>query len=229
MILKPSKRFLGQILSYYFVLVDEHYQPIQECAGLINPTAWNSRVWRHRGKPLSIQRCTEGQWMMPPSPFTILQQCTRPRTCHWWGLIQPDLILRCGKIIIKHGLSPFYGKVTSLDIYQYSKYCALTEPDKFPFIKHKKTDTNRYSFRLEDLAKAFNCLDTPQTHDAKDDVLLTLSLTQALEATCSTSLQQFKAHQHNTDAFNAPYNIKNLYLRWSKLPTPPLSPPMNGW
>ena len=32
-----QKDFLGQILSYYFVLVDEHYQPIKECAGLIKP------------------------------------------------------------------------------------------------------------------------------------------------------------------------------------------------
>jgi len=206
-----QKDFLGQILSYYFVLVDEHYQPIKECAGLIQPNRLElPACGAILVNQLSIQRClTEGQRECDAA-ITIhqfLQLCTQDHghvPLVGFNSARFDF-KHVEKLLLKHGLSPtFYGKITSLDIYQYSKYCALTEPDKFPFIKHKKSDTDRYSFRLEDLAKAFNCLDTPQTHDAKDDVLLTLSLTQALEASFSTSLQQFRAHQHNTEAFNTP-------------------------
>ena len=76
-----QKDFLGQILSYYFVLVDEHYQPIKECAGLIKPNrmelpACGAIVVNQ----LSIQRClTEGQRECDAA-ITIhqfLQQCTQ--------------------------------------------------------------------------------------------------------------------------------------------------------
>ena len=81
------------------------------------------------------------------------------------------------KLLLKHGLSPtFYGKISSLDIYQFSRHCAIHHSDTFPFTRKKQLDTESFSFRLEDLATAFDCLDTPQTHDAKDDVLLTIEL-----------------------------------------------------
>ena len=61
------------------------------------------------------------------------------------------------KLLLKYGLSPtFYGKVTSLDILQFARYCALKTPNEFPFTKREKNATPYYSFKLEDLASAFN-------------------------------------------------------------------------
>ena len=89
-------------------------------------------------------------------------------------------------------------------------------------------ETESFSFRLEDLATAFDCLDTPQTHDAKDDVLLTIELTKNWN-TPSTPHSKFYTQQHDTAAFNAP----NCYLKSPScrlaMTTPPSFTTMNGW
>ena len=126
------------------------------------------------------------------------------------------------KLLLKHGLNPtFYGKISSLDIYQYAKYCALHNIDTFPFTQKKQQDTNSFSFKLEDLAKAFDCLHTPQTHDAKDDVLLTIELTKQLESNFPTSLKAFHALQHNTNPFLDP----NVILKEPTFPSSKPPPP----
>ena len=80
-------------------------------------------------------------------------------------------------------------------------FCALSFPKDFPFVNKKQHNTYSFSFKLEDLAQAFDCLKTPQTHDAKDDVILTIELTKTLEKTFDTSLKEFQSTQHNTSLF----------------------------
>ena len=46
-----QKDFLGQILSYYFVLVDETFQPIQEAQPI-----GAARLWGHSGQSAVNQR-----------------------------------------------------------------------------------------------------------------------------------------------------------------------------
>ena len=135
----------------------------------------------------------------PPMPMA---------TFHWWVSTPHGLILNTSKATAKAWLEPtFYGKISSLDIYQFSRHCAIHHSDTFPFTRKKQLETESFSFRLEDLATAFDCLDTPQTHDAKDDVLLTIELTKKLEHTFNTTLKEFYTQQHDTAAFNAPIVI----------------------
>ena len=54
------------------------------------------------------------------------------------------------KLLLKHGLSPtFYGKISSLDIYQFSRHCAIHYSDTFPFTRKKQMETESFSFRLK--------------------------------------------------------------------------------
>ena len=51
------------------------------------------------------------------------------------------------KLLLKHGLSPtFYGKISSLDIYQFSRHCAIHYSDTFPFTRKSKWRPNHSVF-----------------------------------------------------------------------------------
>ena len=127
------------------MLVDEHYQPIKECAGLIKPNRMElPACGAILVNQLSIQRCMNDGQRECDAAITIhqfLQQCTQDHghvPLVGFNSARFDF-KHVEKLLLKHGLSPtFYGKITSLDIYQYSKYCALTEPDKFPLSNIKK-------------------------------------------------------------------------------------------
>ncbi|MGC6366863.1 MAG: hypothetical protein ACON35_02560 [Candidatus Marinamargulisbacteria bacterium] len=216
-----QKDFLGQILSYYFVLVDETFQPIQECQGLIQPNRLElPACGAIQVNQLSINDCIQhGQpeFEAANTVYDFLQTATNAHghiPLVGFNSARFDF-KHLEKLLLKHGLSPtFYGKISSLDIYQFSRHCAIHHSDTFPFTRKKQMETESFSFRLEDLATAFDCLDTPQTHDAKDDVLLTIELTKKLEQTFNTTLKEFYTQQHDTAAFNAP----NCYLKEPVLP-----------
>lgn len=211
-----QKDLLGQILSYYFVLVDDSFQVIKECEGLIKPNRLELPACEAiRVNQLSINDCLEyglNEFDAANKIHGFLQQVTNEHghvPLVGFNSARFDF-KHIEKLLLKHGLSPtFYGKVSSLDVYQFAKYCALNQPEIFPFVRKKRQDTNTFSFKLEDLANEFGRLTTPQTHNAKDDVLLTIELTKALESQFGITLQSFYTQQHNLESLNA----KGVYLK----------------
>ncbi len=204
-----QKDFLGQILAYYFVLVDTNYNELDTCEGLIKPNRLElPAAGAINVNQLSIQDCLSNgltEFEAANKIYAFLQNTTNAYgNVPLVGFNSARFDFKhLEKLLLKYGLSPtFYGKISSLDIYQFSKYCAQLNSDTFPFVKQKRQDIDCYSFRLEDLAQAFNCLDTPQTHDAKDDVNLTIALTKTLTETYQLSLEEFQKKQHNTSIFN---------------------------
>ena len=203
-----QKDFLGQILAYYFVLVDDTLSPMSECEGLIKPNRLElPAAGAIKVNQLSINTCIDtglSEFDAATKIYSFLEETTRQYghvPLVGFNSARFDF-KHLEKLLLKYGLSPtFYGKVNSLDIYQFSKYCAQLNPDTFPFVFQKRQDTDTYSFKLEDLANAFECLDAPQTHDAKDDVDLTIALTQKLTDTFGISLSEFQQKQHNTAVF----------------------------
>ena len=201
-----DKDFLGQILSYYFVLVDATFTPINELSIKPNRTEC-PKVGAIQVNQLSIETCINNGLSEFEAANTIYQFLQT--TTNDYGAV-PLVGFNSArfdfkhleKLLLKHGLSPtFYGKISSLDVYQFAKFCALSFPKDFPFVPKKQHNTYSFSFKLEDLAQAFGCLKTPQTHDAKDDVILTIELTKTLEKTFDTSLKEFQSTQHNTSLF----------------------------
>jgi hypothetical protein len=211
-----QKDFLGQILSYYLVLVDEAFNAISECEGLIKPNRLELPACEAiRVNQLSIKTCIDqglSEFDAANKIYEFLQRVTNEHghvPLVGFNSARFDF-KHIEKLLLKHGLSPtFYGKVSSLDVYQFAKYCALNHTESFPFVRKKRQDTNTFSFKLEDLATAFGCLNDAQTHDAKDDVLLTIELTKAMEQQFQVTLESFQKKQHDTSAFTA----TDVYLK----------------
>ncbi len=211
-----QKDFLGQILSYYLVLVDKRFNPINECEGLIKPNRLElPACGAIQVNKLSIHQCMEkglSEFDAANKIYDFLQQTTNEYghvPLVGFNSARFDF-KHIEKLLLKHGLSPtFYGKVSSLDVYQFAKYCALNHTESFPFVRKKRQDTDTFSFKLEDLATEFGCLNDAQTHDAKDDVLLTIELTKALEKRFDIPLQSFYTQQHNLDTLTA----SGMYLK----------------
>jgi hypothetical protein len=211
-----QRHFLGQILSYYFVVVDRQYRIIRECEGLIKPNRMECPSCEAIAvNQLSIHDCvTRGirEYDAAQRIFDFIDDAITthgPMPLTGFNSARFDF-KHFEKLLLKNGISPsFYGKVSSLDVYQFAKYCALSHPETFPFTRKKTHDITSFGFRLEELCRAFDCLDTPQTHDAKDDVHLTIALTKALESRFSQTLSDFHARQLNTQSFCTP----NTYLR----------------
>ena len=211
-----QKDFLGQILSYYFVLVDETFQPIQDCEGLIKPNRLElPACGAIQVNKLSIRQCMEkglSEFDAANKIHAFLQHVTNEHghvPLVGFNSARFDF-KHIEKLLLKHGLSPtFYGKISSLDVIQFARYCALNHTESFPFVRKKRQDTDTFSFKLEDLATEFGCLNDAQTHDAKDDVLLTIELTKALEKRFDITLKSFYTQQHNLDAFTT----SGVYLK----------------
>lgn len=194
--------FLGQILSYYFVLVDNTYTPIKEYKGLIQPNRMelpNFNAIHVNG--LNLEDCLkngQSEWDAARGIYQFLQHITNEYgsvSLVGYNSAKFDII-HYEKLLLKYGLNPsFFGKIQSLDVLEFTRYCAHCHPTTFPLnLAINDSGEPYYSFRLEDMARAFDCLTAPQTHDAKDDVLLTIELTKALEALTGHSLTTF----HNT-------------------------------
>ena len=199
-----DKDFLGQILSYYFVLVDEDFNPLQDCGGLIKP----NRMECPRGQALAVNRLSlqeclnhgQSEFEAANRIYQFIQGITNEyNKVPLVGFNSARFDFKhYEKLLLKYGLSPtFYSNISSLDIYEYCKYLATTYPTTFPIPTTTKDSHTYTTFKLESLANAFNCLDTPQTHDAKSDVLLTLSLTQKLNQQFQPSLKAFYTQQAN--------------------------------
>jgi hypothetical protein len=209
-----GKEFLHQILSYSFILVDDALNTIKELNGIIKPNRMEiPQCGAILTNKLSIQACMqdgESEYQAAQRIYQFLETVTQEYgATPLVGFNSARFDFKhYEKLLLKYGLSPtFYGKITSLDIYQYAKYCALQQTQEFPFIACRRNETDTYSFRLEDLAKAFECLDTPQTHDARDDVLLTIALTNALQRKTEITLSSFQALQHKMAPFNTHYTL----------------------
>ena len=203
-----DKDFLGQILSYSFMLADEDYRIIYEKNGIIKPNRLElPSMGAILTNKLNINDLiTSGQTEFDAATDiynTIESWVNEYGAIQLVGFNSARFDFKhFEKLLLKYGLSPtFFGKVSSLDVLQFARACALQDPNNFPFTLKESETASYYSFKLEDLASAFNCLDAPQTHDARDDVLLTIELLKKLEQTCNLSLQSFQKTQHKTDHF----------------------------
>ena len=97
-------------------------------------------------------------------------------------------------LCISHGLNPYFsGKLHNLDLLHYAQSVAFNSPDMFPWVKTESENSSYYSFKLEDLSHGFSLLEGAQTHDARDDVLLTIRLAQILEQLSEVPLHKFQA------------------------------------
>jgi hypothetical protein len=137
-------------------------------------------------------------------------------------------------LLIRYGYNPYFeGRLENVDILHYVKHLALENPEKYPWQTNlNKENKPYYSFKLENTSKAFNILETEQTHSAREDVILTIELVKILEKTFSLPLSKFNpiqipANFEHQDHFEfakqkvVPWEIQNgnkySYKYWLKL------------
>ncbi len=99
---------------------------------------------------------------------------------------------------IRNGLSPYYRKnVTENDLFLLTQSLAMTHED-FPRVKgskERKDGKEKRSLSLEAISKAFGLLDGPQSHESRDDVLLTIELAKAYKQKYGANIAGFNAYQ----------------------------------
>lgn len=96
-------------------------------------------------------------------------------------------------LLIRHGLNPyFYGKLEYRDVLHWVRYLAMTHAG-FPMNCHHD---GYWTFSLERMAHTHHLSHSPQTHDAIDDVKLTIELVKTLESTYHTPFLTYPTIQH---------------------------------
>jgi len=198
-----SKELLGQILTFSFIVTDKKFNIKKEFSGKIklNRTQLPEMDALLTNRIDILQHQTESM----PEPeassriYSFLTEQIRD-----YGYIPLvgfnsnsfDLsFLR--NLLIRYGHNPYFdGKLTNLDILFFAQHLAFQNIDSFPWHLYTKPEgLSYYSFKLEQLANAFQLLDRPQTHDAREDVLLLIELTKTLSHQFKSSLSDFKPVQ----------------------------------
>lgn len=197
-----SRELLGQILSYSFIVTDDRYRIIDECNGLIKVKRTElpeiGAIETNYLKISDLEKNGLYEYEAAERIYKfLLKQITTHHMCYLIGYNsnQFDLgFLR--NLLIRYGLNPYFsGKLINLDLLHWMQHLAFTQESKFPWTLNDSSETPYYSFKLEDLSNQFNLLDTPQTHQAKDDVLLCIELVKTCETEFSTSLAEFNPIQ----------------------------------
>lgn len=198
-----SRELIGQVLSYSFIVVNAQLEITEELSGLIRL----NRIQLPEIEAILVNRINlehhqaqaEFEYVAAKKIFQFLSNKTQE-----YGYIPLvgfnsnsfDLpFLR--NLLIRYGYNPYMnGKLTNLDVLHFSQYLAFLHPDQFPwFLHHNDLGIPYYSFKLDYLSRQFHLLDTPQTHDAREDVLLVIALLKKFKKEYGQSIQHFQPVQ----------------------------------
>jgi hypothetical protein len=197
-----SKELIGQILSYAFVVTDSNLEIIEHLEGLIKLNRTQcpdvDAILTNKIDVLSLQKHGETEFNSATKIFNFLSKIIQKHekvTLVGFNSNQFDLsFLR--NLLIRNGLNPYFsGKLLNKDILHWSQYLAFYHAEEFPWTKQQKEDSAYYSFKLEDITHSSNLIDSPQTHNALEDVLLTIKLVTYFESKFNEKLHDFNAYQ----------------------------------
>lgn len=194
-----SKELIGQILSYAFVVTDSSFEIVNHLEGLIklNKTQCPDvdAILTNKLDVLSLQKFGDTEYSAANTIYNFLNKLIQDHetvTLVGFNSNQFDLsFLRT--LLIKNGFNPYFkGKLHNKDILHWTQYLAFYNETEFPWIQQERNGTPYYSFKLEDLCEASNLLDGPQSHNALEDVLLTIKLVKYFESKFNDKLFEFK-------------------------------------
>ena len=193
-----SRDLLGQILSYSFILTDNTYSIIQELSGLIKLNRTQlpeiEAILVNRLNIDDLQQLGDTEYDAAKKIYTFLSDIVSQYgscTLAGYNTNRFDLsFLR--NLLIRYGLNPYFsGHLINKDVLHFAQWNAFENPDTFPWVLETREDVSYYSFSLENLSSALGILTKPQTHGARDDVILTLDLVKALEEKFGRSFHHF--------------------------------------
>lgn len=216
-----SRDLLGQILNYAFVITDAKLTPISELSGYIRLNRTQlpepEAILVNQLDLNWLQKNGENEWEAADSIFNFLQAAiSNYGNCCLAGFNSNSFDLGfLRNLLISYGFNPYFeGKLSNKDLLHFSYHLAFQNPETFPWVRIHDDEKSYYSFKLEDLASEFGLLDSAQTHDAKDDVLLTIALTKMLEVTFKSSFADFQPFQiHLSQDSQLPFSIGQVKQR----------------
>ncbi len=194
-----SRHLIGQIISYAFVLTDDQFNPIDKLTGKIKLNRTQcpevDALLVNKIQVSELQDAGLNEFETATLIFNFLNKIvSQYGTCYLVGFNsnQFDIgFLR--NILIKYGINPYFeGKLKNLDILHFAQYLGFYHQDNFPWIQSQSDKNAYYSFRLEDLTTALGLLTEAQSHDALEDVMLTVKLVQYFEQTFHVKFSDFE-------------------------------------
>lgn len=194
-----SRDLLGQILSYAFVLVDAHYCIQKELCGLIKLNRTQlpevEALLVNRLDLEVLQRTGDSEYDAAKKIWQFLNEAiTQYGVCTLAGYNTNKFDLNfLRNLLIHYGVNPYFsGQLLNKDVLHFAQHAAFMNEADFPWVLAYKEEKPYYSFSLENLTSELGLLTKPQTHGARDDVLLTLALVQELERRFRLSFQNFR-------------------------------------
>jgi hypothetical protein len=197
-----SREPLGQILSYSFIVVNDQYDVIDELTGIIavNRTQLPDidAILTNKLNIDDLNSHGKSDYETAGLIYHFLDTLIRKYgNCTLAGFNSNRFDLTfLRNLLIGYGYNPYFkGKLHNKDVLHFAQFLAFQYPEQFPWVRTEKEDTSYYSFKLEDLTTALGLLKDAQTHNARDDVILTIQLVQTLEKQCTASFISFEPTQ----------------------------------
>ena len=197
-----SRDLIGQIISYAFIITDSDLQPIDTFDGKIKlnrtqcPEVDALLVNKIVVSDLQEKGISEYEAALAIFDF-LTQTIASYGPCHLVGFNSNQFDLSFLRtLLIRYGLNPYFqGQLKNIDILHFVQYLAFYHSADFPWVQTSSDTHSFYSFRLEDLSHAACLLTEAQSHDALEDVMLTIKLVRFFEAKFNTKLSTFKPYQ----------------------------------
>lgn len=201
--------FLGQILNYSFIAVDDRWNIISELSGLIKisrlqlpaPRAILTNkvdVLRHQ------EEASDSELVAARKIVNFLQ------TIHSDSDGQAKLIgFNSSKFdlqylrttLTRNGINPYLGdsksnkKLANADLLVVARKLVTVDP-KFAKITITSTPEGpKRKLTLENLTKAFGIIEGPQTHYSRDDVLLTIKLAKYISESFGIDVRSYSPYE----------------------------------
>lgn len=227
-----SRDFLGQILSYAFIITDETYAIKDTWIGTVKLSRTQipepGAILTNKLNIDEVQDTGKSEYDTANDLFQKLNSLIAKHgsaTLIGFNGNRFDLhFLR--NLMLRHGINPyFYGKLHNLDVLQWVQHLAFEHPDDYPWTSTKNDDDiPYYSFSLEHTATALNLLTDAQTHDAEDDVRLLIDLVKTLESKFGHPLRNFAPIQIHTPDYGTQKILfgKQKVRQYAQSPEDPL-------
>ncbi|MCB0336507.1 MAG: hypothetical protein KDD62_09375, partial [Bdellovibrionales bacterium] len=198
-----QKDFIGQILNFAFVQIDDQWQEISKFCGEIQISPLELP---HPGAILAnridvIDHQKRAKLSEAPAMREIAQYLTeaaasskKPIPLIGYNSTRFDIpFLRTS--MIRNGVNPYIRNIENKDLLHLVRYLSVSNPH---FPRECAGDDSRLSLRLETITHAFKLLAGAQTHNSLDDVYLTIKLAQYLAEKFHGDIRHFHAYQAPT-------------------------------
>tara|TARA_B100000427_G_scaffold321510_1_gene322191 strand:- start:1267 stop:2679 length:1413 start_codon:yes stop_codon:yes gene_type:complete len=183
-----SRELLGQILSYAFVLTDTNLDPLDSLTGKIKLNRTQcpevQAILTNKINIQNLQQTGTPEYKAAEIIFNFINTLIQSHgqiTLVGFNSNNFDLgFLR--NLLVRYGYNPYFnGKIKNIDILHWIQNIAFYNEDNFPWVLTENDNKRYYSFKLEDITQASSLLMNEQSHDAFEDVILTIQLVSYFE------------------------------------------------